>query len=74
MALTLVSSFSMRVVVIDAAFVLSVSILALLVAVVLVIDTIGTRRIIVIFHISFPRLDGDNSSCEEHRFEHFKFV
>ena len=71
MSLTLVASLSVGIMSIDSAFALSITTLALLVAIVLVVDTVGGRRLLLVAVVLLPRLDGDDSSGEKHTFEHF---
>ena len=70
MSLTLVAALSVGIVSIGSRFALSITILTILVAIVLVVDTEGLRLLLVVF-LLLPRLNGDNSSGKKHSFEHF---
>ena len=86
MSLTLMASLSVGIMSIDSRFALSITILALLVAIVLVvdtvgarlllvvvvfIDTVGARLLLVVVVLLLPRLNGNDSSGKQHSFEHF---
>ena len=61
MSLTLVAALSVGIVSIGSRFALSITILTILVAIVLVVDTEGLTLLLVVF-LLLPRLNGDNSS------------
>jgi len=70
-ALTLVARLSVGVVVINTS--LGAVATVALVTVVLVVNTPGLDILVVSLDISFPGLNGDDSSSEKHRLEHFSF-
>lgn len=80
-ALTLMTTLSVRVVGIDAALVVrsvlsvgtvgAVGLLLTLMTVVLVVGTVSSGLLIVVSDLSLPSLNGDESSSEKNTLEHF---
>ena len=71
MSLTLVACLSVGIMCIDSRFALSITILALLMAIVLVVDAVGARLLLFVVVLLLPGLNGNDCSGKKHSFEHF---